>query len=72
MPKRYTREDLVLAINEVPNGVKIRETERKYNIPHATIMDKLKEKTSLDARKKLSTVLTHDVSKIKVLFFNVF
>lgn len=63
MPKTYSKEDLINAINEVRNGAKIRETERKYNIPHATFMDKLKEKTSLDARKGPPTILTSDVSR---------
>lgn len=58
MLKKYTVDDLVNAINEVRNGPKIRETERKYNIPFATMMDKLKEKSTLDARKGPSTVLT--------------
>lgn len=69
MPKKYTIDDLVNAINEIRNGAKIRETERKYNIPHATMMDKLKEKTSLDARKGPSTVLTKNVSRAQVLLF---
>jgi hypothetical protein len=72
MPKRsYSRDDLVLALNEIRNGAKIRETERKYNIPHATLMDKLKEKSSLDARKGPPTVLTHNVSMIYFLIFNI-
>uniref|UniRef100_A0A6P7FIG0 Uncharacterized protein LOC114328256 n=1 Tax=Diabrotica virgifera virgifera TaxID=50390 RepID=A0A6P7FIG0_DIAVI len=60
MPKNYSKDDLVNAINEVRDGAKIRETERKYNIPHATFMDQLKQKTSLDARKGSPTILTSD------------
>lgn len=63
MAKKYSIEDLINAIAEVRNGAKIRETERKYNIPHATFMDKLKEKSSLDARKGPQTILTPEVSK---------
>uniref|UniRef100_A0A6P7F6U6 Uncharacterized protein LOC114325318 n=1 Tax=Diabrotica virgifera virgifera TaxID=50390 RepID=A0A6P7F6U6_DIAVI len=67
MPKNYSKDDLVNAINEVRDGAKIRETERKYKIPHATFMDKLKEKTSLDARKgPPTTILTSDEENLLV------
>lgn len=64
MSKKYTVEDVINAINEVRSGAKIRETGRKYNIPHATMIDKLKEKSSVDARKGPATILNRNVSRL--------
>lgn len=61
--KKYTNEDMVEAISEVrARGASIRAVERKYNIPHATLMDKLKCRSDVGARTGPKTVLTKQVS----------
>lgn len=39
---KYTEEELMRGLEEISKGAKIRETCRKYQIPHSTVINKLK------------------------------
>lgn len=34
---KYSQESLLLALQEINDGAKLRETARKYGIPHSTL-----------------------------------
>lgn len=56
---KYSEEDLRYAIIEIRGkDGKIRETARKYNIPHSTLLNKLKGKTPEVRKMGPSTILT--------------
>lgn len=40
----YKDEDVLKAIDEISKGAKVRETCRKYDIPHTTVINKMKWK----------------------------
>lgn len=56
---KYSEEDLRSAIVEIrEKDGKIRETARKYNIPHSTLLNKLKGRTPEVRKMGPSTILT--------------
>lgn len=70
MSKRYQSDDLIQALLDVRNeNDSIRATARKYGIPYSTLVDKLREKTPVDARKGPNTTLTKNVSSYVVVPF---
>lgn len=55
---KYSEEDLERAIDAVRHsGMKLREAERRFNVPHSTLINKLKQKTELKRRMGPSTVI---------------
>ncbi|XP_028174304.1 uncharacterized protein LOC114362918 isoform X2 [Ostrinia furnacalis] len=54
----YKKGDVTKAIKEISNGGKVRETCRKYNIPRARVINKLKHKYSWDRKMEPPTILT--------------
>ncbi|XP_063931160.1 uncharacterized protein LOC135143212 [Zophobas morio] len=63
-PKRtffnYQEEDVFKAIDEISKGAKIRETCRKYNIPHTTVINKMKLKYPVQRKMGPPTMLTKE------------
>ena len=47
-PKAYTREDLINAVSSITmKRLTYREASRMYNVPKATLVDKIKERVPL-------------------------
>lgn len=61
-PKRtffkYKEEDVIKAIDEISKGAKVRETCRKYNIPHTTVINKMKLKYPVQRKMGPPSILT--------------
>lgn len=64
---QYSEESLDLAIQEIGDGAKIRETARKYGIPHSTIINKIKSRTPLIRNMGPPTILTTEEENLLVL-----
>lgn len=55
---KYSEDDIVKAIDEISAGAKVRETCRKYGIPHSTIINKIKLRHPVQRRMGPPTILT--------------
>lgn len=55
---KYKEEDVLKAIEEISKGAKIRETCRKYGIPHTTIVNKMKMRYPVQRKMGPPTILT--------------
>jgi hypothetical protein len=76
---KWTEEDLKTAIAAIQSGRKIREVGRSYNIPEATLRDKLK--TNINTKVKLErkpvfsneqeAVIKSHVIKLANMFFGI-
>lgn len=67
-PKReffkYSEEDVYKTIEEIKNGAKIRPACRKYNIPHSTILNKIKMKHPIGRKMGPPTILTSNEEEL--------
>ncbi|XP_074038692.1 uncharacterized protein [Leptinotarsa decemlineata] len=64
---KYTEAQLQQALSDITNNVcKIRQAERLYGVPHATLINKLKGRSSLTRRMGPSTILTEDEEELLV------
>lgn len=69
---KYSEQDLKDAVRDVQTGnLKLREASRKYNVPHSTLINKLKS-TTLERKMGPSTILTKDEEELicKWIFAN--
>lgn len=57
---QYNEDDVHKALKEIQSGNKIRETCRKYNIPHSTMINKIKMKYPMQRKMGPPTILTPD------------
>ncbi|CAK1583497.1 unnamed protein product [Parnassius mnemosyne] len=67
---KYNQEDVYKAIEEIQVTAKIRETCRKYNIPHSTIINKLKMRHPLQRKMGPPTILTPQEEKLLCKWIN--
>ena len=52
--RKYSQEDLTLAVDEIRDGLSFRKAVKKYGIPKTTLVDYCKrEKKTNDKRKNL-------------------
>lgn len=64
---KYSENDLSQAITDVRNGtMSIRQAERNYNVPHSTLINKLKGKTPEKRKMGPPTILTEEEEEILV------
>lgn len=58
----YSKEDVLNALKEIrEDGRSIRAVAREYGVPHTTLIDKLKCRSAVDAKKGPATVLSKEV-----------
>lgn len=55
---KYSEEDLFKCLDEINNGAKIRPTCLKYNIPHPTVINKMKMRHPIQRKMGPPTILT--------------
>lgn len=68
---KYSESDLALAISAVRNGhSSIRQAERNYNVPHSTLINKLKGRTPETRKMGPATILTAEEEEVLVRWIN--
>lgn len=55
--KSYTQEDINSALKELQNGMPLRESARKYNVPRSTLYCKWKTIYPVECSKGPPTIL---------------
>lgn len=64
---KYTEDQLALAVRDIRNNIcSIRQAERTYNVPHSTLINKLKGRTPEKRKMGPPTVLTQEEEELLV------
>ena len=70
--KQWSKESMVAALQDVKDGINVREAARLYNLPYETLRRRVVEKVELVCRSGPPTVLTeHEEAELASCCFGL-